>query len=334
MTATRRALSLAVCAIAACTVNGAYRRTHSVNASTFTDFFSFFTSSDPTHGFVRYIDEQTARDAGMLRLSEGNIYMSADLKTDLNPASGPGRDSVRVGSRAAFTRGVFVIDLDHIPTGCGTWPAFWSVGPAWPSHGEIDILEGWHRATQDLSTLHTSAGCDMSGVDAGSFSGSWGKARDGRSNATDCNVNSGSQWSNQGCGIVSDDGASFGAPFNARGGGVVATVWDNDGIRMYNWARGKQPADVAAGSASVDPSAWSDRPYAKFDFGPACDSSHFSNHSLVFDLTFCGDAAGATFGQQCADTGAPSCEAFVAKGANVQEAYWVVRRVDVFQSEE
>lgn len=34
------------------------------------------------------------------------------------------------------------MDSVHMPTGCGTWPAFWSNGPNWPDGGEIDIVEG------------------------------------------------------------------------------------------------------------------------------------------------------------------------------------------------
>lgn len=26
-----------------------------------------------------------------------------------------------------------------MPFGCGTWPAYWLVGPNWPSGGEIDV---------------------------------------------------------------------------------------------------------------------------------------------------------------------------------------------------
>ena len=54
---------------------------------------------------------------------------------------GPGRPSVRLESRLTFTEGLFVIDLTHIPIGCGTWPAFWTVGLGdWPVDGEIGMF--------------------------------------------------------------------------------------------------------------------------------------------------------------------------------------------------
>lgn len=33
--------------------------------------------------------------------------------------------------------------------------AVWMFGPNWPSSGEIDILEGVSRNTQNLMSLHT-----------------------------------------------------------------------------------------------------------------------------------------------------------------------------------
>jgi beta-glucanase (GH16 family) len=69
--------------------------------------------------------------------------MRADNSTVV-PASARGRDSVRITSQNGYTDAIFVLDLAHMPTGCGTWPSFWTrsqIGP-WPSGGEIDVIEG------------------------------------------------------------------------------------------------------------------------------------------------------------------------------------------------
>ncbi|KAK1228831.1 hypothetical protein PQX77_008126 [Marasmius sp. AFHP31] len=47
----------------------------------------------------------------------------------------------------------------HVPTGCGTWPAFWTNGSAWPFDGE---LEGVHDYSANQATLHTEASCTLS----------------------------------------------------------------------------------------------------------------------------------------------------------------------------
>lgn len=55
-----------------------------------------------------------------------------------------GRDSVRISSKQTYDDALFVLDLEHMPEGCATWPAFWTVtkkGP-WPRGGEIDVIEG------------------------------------------------------------------------------------------------------------------------------------------------------------------------------------------------
>jgi hypothetical protein len=63
-----------------------------------------------------------------------------------------GRDSVRISSHNAYDDTVIVLDLAHMPEGCTTWPAFWTISQAgpWPHGGEIDVIEGLSStATQD-----------------------------------------------------------------------------------------------------------------------------------------------------------------------------------------
>ena len=65
------------------------------------------------------------------------------------PLFSRGRDSVRVVSNTCWADSIVVADILHMPEGCATWPAFWTVSKAgeWPKGGEIDIIEG-------LSTLY------------------------------------------------------------------------------------------------------------------------------------------------------------------------------------
>ena len=43
-----------------------------------------------------------------------------------------GRESVRIHSHYIFNGGLILMDSVHMPTGCGTWPAWWANGPNWP----------------------------------------------------------------------------------------------------------------------------------------------------------------------------------------------------------
>lgn len=75
-----------------------------------------------------------------------------------------------------------MIDLTHMPEGCGTWPAFWTVtADQWPQGGEIDIIEGVNDQGNNLVSLHSTALCSQpaQGRDMGGFPTS-----------LDCDVNS------------------------------------------------------------------------------------------------------------------------------------------------
>ena len=64
--------------------------------------------------------------------------------TNIVPDNARGRDSIRINSKEAFLDSIIVLDIKHMPVGCGTWPAFWTLSQAgpWPQGGEIDIIEG------------------------------------------------------------------------------------------------------------------------------------------------------------------------------------------------
>lgn len=83
-------------------------------------FFSC-QSSDPTNGFVDYVNENTAESAGLIYASGDATYIGVDHQ---NVASSSGRQSVRLTSTATYTHGLFVLDLAHMPGSvCGSWPA-------------------------------------------------------------------------------------------------------------------------------------------------------------------------------------------------------------------
>jgi hypothetical protein len=76
---------------------------------------------DPTGGFVDFAPFDTANSTGLVSNDTGLIYLGVD-STNVYPAGGQGRPSVRLESKMTFTEGLFIIDLTHMPVGCGTWP--------------------------------------------------------------------------------------------------------------------------------------------------------------------------------------------------------------------
>lgn len=274
--------------------------------------------------------------------------MGADMVTVAS--AGAGRRSVRIESKTLYHDGLFVITLDHVPTGCGTWPAFWmfgeDAGHTWPAWGEYDIIEGAHTTTHAITTLHTTAGCDQSSLVPGSdFSSKWQPGMDLGKPADNCDVGAPGQWHNQGCSQRGPDG-SMGADFNAQGGGTFAAEWapshdvevgaDSEAvtpgyIRTWFWPAGSEPDDVR--TRSPDTQTWG-TPYSYFRLAESsCSAKHFQNMRLVFDLTLCGELGDTTFAAICPDIAASmNCREFVERHPErMQEAYWSIRALDVYR---
>jgi len=213
-----------------------------------------------------------------------------------------------------------------MPFGCGTWPAYWTVGPNWPNSGEVDVIEGVNVNPTDATTLHTNTGCDQSHTPTDSFTGKWGIGSQNNP-ADNCSTTAPDQYSNQGCGIVPSQANTYGSGFNNAKGGVYVHLWDPAvGIQAWFWTRSAVPSDITNGKPQ--PSGWG-KPYANFEFGQYCPSSHFANHNIVFDLTFCGDWAGNNFGTDCPGKGA--CNTYVQNNPTAfNEAYWTINSLKVY----
>lgn len=295
--------------------------------STFFNGWSFYTASDPTHGTVQYLSQSDAQNAGLVEInSAGNAVM----RVDTTPTVSTNRNSVRITTNLIFTEGLVILDAVHMPTGCATWPAFWSNGPNWPAGGEIDIIEGVNNYTNNQATIHTSDGCSLPTSDttqlniAGTVVG-----------GTNCAAD---QTDNEGCGVRSNYNYTFGSGFNSISGGVYAMLWQDSGIQVYFFPRGSIPSDITAGAPQ--PQSWS-TPMANWPSTDCNMASHFYNHSVIFDTTLCGDWAGAVWSgtgvpgqsESCAQlTGYSSCSDFVLNsGASFAEAYWEVSSVKIYQ---
>jgi len=300
---------------------------NSYQGNNFFDGWDFFTASDPTHGLVDYVDENTARSNGLLEVnSQGNAVMRVETTETVSD----NRQSVRITTQSQFNGGLVIMDSVHMPTGCGTWPAFWTDGPNWPAGGEIDIVEGVNDYTHNQATIHTNVGCTLPTISSSTLAIS-GTVVGG----TDCAALT---TGNQGCGIRASTNNSFGAGFNANGGGVYAMKWDGTGIAVYFFSRGSVPADITANAPQ--PNSWG-LALARWPASPCTPFKFFNNHQAIFDTTLCGDWAGDVWNtsgipgqeQSCAArTGFATCQAFVqANGSLLSEAYWEVRSVKIYQ---
>jgi len=204
-------------------------------------------------------------------------------------------------------------DALHIPSGCGTWPAFWSTSQnGWPTYGEIDVMEGVNGVGTNAMTLHTSAGCVV---------------------PPNLNCNAGN--AHNGCGFRASASGTFGDSFNNNpgGGGIYAMEWistNQGGIKVWSFPRNKIPADILSGNPK--PSTWpTNTGYATFPFGNNCPPSHFVNHKIIINLTFCGDWAGNTFKGDCPSI-RNTCSAFLKGNSTaLSNAYFEMLGVKFYQ---
>ncbi|KAI9812461.1 MAG: hypothetical protein M1827_004692 [Pycnora praestabilis] len=284
--------------------------------SNFFSKFDFFTSSDPTNGYVTYVDQGTASSEGLITTASDSVYIGVD---HTNVASGSGRSSVRLTSTKSYSHGLIIADIAHMPGGiCGTWPAFWTVGPNWPADGEIDIIEGVNQQSQNDMTLHTSSGCSITNNNA--FTGAITTAN--------CDVNAAGQSTNAGCQIAASAPNTFGTGFNAAGGGVYATEWTSNAISIWFFTRGAIPSDVSSGTP--DPTTWG-TPVAQFQGGCNIDT-YFQSQQIVFDNTFCGDWAGNVWSSGSCASQASTCQEFVQNNPSAfADAFWTVNSLKVYQ---
>ncbi|KAF2000239.1 glycoside hydrolase family 16 protein [Amniculicola lignicola CBS 123094] len=276
--------------------------------------FNVLNIADPTHGFVTYVSKAQAVAEGLLKSIGSQVYIGVDSKTVLDP-NGAGRKSVRLESKRVYNRGLIIADFARIPgSNCGSWPAFWMFGPNWPNSGEIDIIEGVNLNTHNEVALHTSPGCTPT-IGTG---GEWGV----RTGNKDCGADGG----NEGCGVLSTSATSYGTGFNNYGGGVFATLWTSSGFKVWYFPTRNTPADIKAGKP--DPSKWG-KPAANY---AGCDfDAKFKNMKIVFDITFCGDWAGAVWGESACAKKNPSCKGYVASQPTAfASSYWLVNYVKVF----
>lgn len=292
-----------------------YWQAASHSGSGFYDGFTFETFADPTHGRVKYVDGNTARSLNLTYASGDRFFLKADSTTRLG-SGGDGRKSVRLRSNKQYSTSVMIFNVWHMPQGCGTWPAIWTVGADWPNKGEIDILEGVNDVGPNQATLHTNSGCTMPAS----------RSQTGTATGNNCDV---AATNNAGCGVKINDGRSYGPSFNSNRGGWLAVERTNNFIKVWQWSRngGNVPGDVSNGATTVNTDSWG-TPAAFFPNNSCNISQKFGPHNIVINLTFCGDWAGAVYGS----SGCPSsCVDFVNNNPQAfTNAYFEFQWVKVF----
>jgi Glycosyl hydrolases family 16 len=320
---------------------GPYQLSEVHQGANFINFYDFYEGADSlgSAGYNTYASSDRAAAMGLVSHgSEPEESLTFTMRS-IPTTTGP-RESVRLEGRTHFDAGLFLLDLDHMPTGCGQWPAFWLTDEDhWPDHGEIDILEGVNYQAHAKTALHTSSMCSQyAHVPAYRMTGTWDRATGipdtftGHMDfatsvpADNCWTMAPHQWANQGCVVQSADAATLGRGLNEQGGGIFALQWDPENRYIRSWVFPKdqgipnnlqQSLDSASRRrqqlekhepivvTAPDPDTWG-LPYAYFAIGETtgCSADHFSNMRIVFNTAFCGTVAGNRFFTDCPDQAA------------------------------
>ncbi|KAH8822827.1 glycoside hydrolase family 16 protein [Flagelloscypha sp. PMI_526] len=286
----------------------------------FFDNMTFWTAPDPTKS-VSYKDADFAFKNGLAWIEpDGRVRMKTDNTTWL--AEGAFRNSVRIQSNKLYNGGLFVLDLNRAPWGCAIWPAWWTVGtPTWPAQGEIDIIEGVHDQEHNQVAFHTSPDCfmDKNVTVNGNILTHPGDTD--QKAVCDGNANQ-----NSGCATTQWSKASYGSTFEASGGGAFVMKWDENSIDVWSFYRQAIPQDLRDGHPT--PSNW-DIPVARLT-PKYCDfSKSFWNHTIVFDITLCGDWAGNSY---ATTPGCPgTCAQRVMDPSNFINSTWDINSMKVYQ---
>ena len=285
----------------------------------FIQHYAFFQGKDPTLGYNYYVNKTAAVALDLYNVSvpyNANSTGQSDNDTDrrifLNTApqhiysngtSGK-RLSVRLEGKTLFNDGLFIIDLQHMPVGCGVWPAFWLTNEKhWPHWGEVDLIEGINNQPTLKTALHTSRDCSV--ADASNFlpknstihwetaniPPAWGGT--GMVNASDCWRWAPHQWNNQGCVEMNPNNKTISLGLNAVGGGIFALEWDPIHGYIRSWAFAPHqtaPANLREALRTAksrqpvrpDPTQWP-TPYAYFPIGEFGNEQRFMSERIEED---------------------------------------------------
>ncbi|KAI8898197.1 concanavalin A-like lectin/glucanase domain-containing protein [Globomyces pollinis-pini] len=277
-----------------CVAIGSFIEYRGVDTYNFFDKFDFYNGEDPTKGFVEYAPN--------------------------------GRKSIRLESKTTYTHGLFIFDLEHMPSGCATWPSTWFLGSdPWPLNGEFDILEGVNLGKSNRVSIHTQKTCIVPMDNTRMTSEYFYSPADNVNinNTLICGKDDKRKW---GCQVDDPNTLSYGEAFNKNKGGVYVFLWEPTGAKVWFFTRNSIPSNIE----TPNPASWG-LPVLDFPFGPTCEQSNFKNHRIVINLTFCGSWAGAPpvyegdgCPGKCEDLARDSPESF-------KEAYWNYRSLKVYQ---
>lgn len=284
-----------------------YAEVWKAQGTTFWDDF-FYMTNDENFMPIQYLTKEEAREKQVTVAYEDHAILRA------GPRLGHlKRSSAKVATNQKWTYFLMAAKFNHVPWGCGTWPAFWTRSPdvAWPNGGELDILEytneiasrsSLHVGVANKCTLDQSEfrkpGCPQFVEAEFNFTGD-SNCVTHYPEAIGCAPNrlplmNGEQMATQ--------------PI------IMAAEWTKDFLKVFRIPAAQMPADLEAGTPTPD--QWDQYIVAYYPFAASdrnnpgsCPNSAelMKAQQLVLQLGFCGDwGAKVWLNSTCANTKGPA----------------------------
>jgi hypothetical protein len=310
------------------------------NPSNFLDHYQFVVGeATDSSSITKFVDRDTAVDNQMISYPDVHDDDGATLEDDNNtiasqmkpkssiyigsaPDKDYGRQSIHLQSKNTYHHGLFIFDLENIPTGCGISS---SISLKNGVGDEIRILETHQRSTTkvSMSLITTDNTCDMYYADQDFITkrtGRWDVATTYTSNTTtiipttNCYNHASYQHINNGCITVSSDKDTT---LGDGDGGIFVLQWDplNEFITSWVFSKTDLPINLqdtidSTGPTNLvypDPTTWG-VPYAYYPVGGTHCPNHFSSMNgkkrqqtfrLQIEMDFCNSRVGRTFTNDC-----------------------------------
>uniref|UniRef100_A0A7S1WF61 GH16 domain-containing protein n=1 Tax=Alexandrium catenella TaxID=2925 RepID=A0A7S1WF61_ALECA len=122
-----------------CYESGGFKYQEVWRAQGYTFFDSFnYLLNDANAGAAQYLTKEDATEKQVTVAYDNHAIIRAGPK-----AGQMKRASAKLETKTKWTYFFMAAKFNHVPWGCGVWPAFWTHSPeaAWPNGGELDILE-------------------------------------------------------------------------------------------------------------------------------------------------------------------------------------------------
>jgi beta-glucanase (GH16 family) len=84
------------------------------------------------------VDQKTALSGGLISTDNNSVKFGVEHANVVQN----GRQSIRIESKNTYNQGLIIADIAHMPGSiCGTWPAFWTIGPDWPTKYDYPLCQ-------------------------------------------------------------------------------------------------------------------------------------------------------------------------------------------------